>query len=138
MKNYRSALYAVAITLGCVCILSSYVSAKEEPGKWDAAGKEISEAAKAVGQASEETWQKTKVKTTEVVHEATEKGAETWDKTKKKSSEIVGKTKEVSSDVAEGTVEKSKGFWQTTKDTSKKWLEKAKAKIHEMTASDPN
>jgi hypothetical protein len=32
---------------------------------------------------------------------------------------------------------KSKGFWQEIKNKSQEWLEKVKAKIHDVTAPDP-
>ena len=105
-------------------------------GNGIAAGKEITEAAKAVGNASEESWQKTKEKTAEVVHGAKEKGTQVWDKTKQKSSEVAEKTVEVTEDAAAETAVKSKGFWQKTKETSARWYENAKARIHQMTAPD--
>ena len=137
MKSHKSLLLMIVVTLGCLAVISSQVWAGIEPGKWDTVSKEISEVAKAVGNASGEGWQKTKEITAETMNNAQETGVEVWGKTKEKSSEIVDKTVEVSGDVAEGTAEKSKGFWQKTKKISKKWWEKGKAKIHEMTAPDP-
>lgn len=136
MKINRRVLGKIVVILACLMLISSQGWAGKEPDKWDAAGKEISEAAKAVGNASSESWQKSKEITVEAVQGAQKTGTEVWDKTKEKSSAIVDKTVEVSGDVATGTAEKSKGFWQNTKDTSKKWYDKAKAKIHEMTAPD--
>lgn len=123
MKIEKCGLCKIIVTLSCLVLFSAPVLAVEEPGKLETAGKEISEAAKAVGNATGGVWQKTKEKT-----------AETWDKTKEKSSEVAEKTAEVSEEVAVVTVEKSKGFWQKTKETTKSWLEKARAKIHQMTA----
>lgn len=129
MKNQQCVLWKIIVTLTCLVLFSAPAFAAEEPGaaeepdKWETAGKEISEAAKAVGSASGEAWQKTKEKT-----------AETWDKTKEKSAEVAEKTAEVSGEVVVETAEKSKGFWQKTKETTKSWLDKARAKIHQMTA----
>ena len=49
-------------------------------------------------------------------------------------AEVAEKTAEVSGEVVVETAEKSKGFWQKTKETTKSWLDKARAKIHQMTA----
>ncbi|MCP4342854.1 MAG: hypothetical protein GY799_29225 [Desulfobulbaceae bacterium] len=137
MKRYRTLLLKIVVSLACVLLASSQVWSGEQPGIWDAAGKEISEAAKAVGDASGESWQKTKEITAKTLHNVQDKGADVWGKTKDKSSDLVDKTVDVSSDVAEGTVEKSKGFWQKTKEISKEWLDKAKKKIHEITSPEP-
>jgi hypothetical protein len=137
MKGYRSFLLKIVVSLACVLLVSSQAWAGENLSKWDAAGKEISEAAKAVGGASGESWQKTKKITAETMQKVQKKGSHVWGKTKDKSSEIVDKTVDVSGSMAEGTVEKSKGFWQKTKEISKKWLEKTKTKIHEMTTPEP-
>lgn len=137
MKRHWSLLLKIVVSLACLLLNFSQIFAGEEPGKWDAAGKEISEAAKAVGDASGESWQKTKEITVETLHNVQGKGASVWDKTKDKSSELVDKTVDVSNDVAEGAVEKSKGFWQKTKEISTKWLDKAKTNIHEITSPEP-
>jgi hypothetical protein len=126
MESNNNVSLKVVVILGCLICMSSLGWAAEEPGKWKTAGKEISEAAEAVGNASGEAWRKTKEKT-----------AETWDKTKEKSAEVAEKTVEVSEEVAVETAEESKGFWQKTKETTKSWLEKARAKIHQLTAPEP-
>ncbi len=140
MERYMNAQRNVLFKIALICSLllySSQVWAGDEPGKWDAAGKEISEAAKAVGSASSESWRKTKEKTAETIGSAKEKGTQAWEKTKEKSSEVAKKTVDVSENIAEGTAEKSKGFWQKTKEKSLEWLEQVKAGIHKMTADDP-
>ena len=137
MKSNRRVLGSSIAILACLVLISSHGLATEEPDKWDTAGKEISEAAKAVGNASGESWRKTKEITADAVQGAQKTGTEVWDKTKETSTAIVGKTVEVSGEVATGTAETSKGFWQKTIDTSKKWYDKAKTKIHEMTAPEP-
>lgn len=136
MVGNKHILFKITVTLSCLLFFSFRVWSTQDPDKWDTAGQEISEAAKAVGNASEESWRKTKEKTATAVHGAKETGTEVWDKTKQKSSEVAHKTVDVSEDVAVETAEKSKGFWQKIQETSKKWYAKAKAKIHEMTAPD--
>lgn len=137
MKIYKRLLLIIVVTLGCLVVISSQVQAGIEPGKWDTVSKEISEAAKAVGDASGESWQKTKEITAETMLNAQETGIEVWGKTKDKSSELFGKTVEISGNVAEGTAEKSKGLWQKTKEISKEWWEKGKAKMHKLTEPEP-
>ena len=137
MKAYWSFLVKIVVPLACLLMIFSQVWAVEEPGKWDKVGKEISETARAVGDASGESWQKTKEITAETLHDVQEKGAQVWDTTKDKSSEFVDKTVDVSGDVIEETAAKSKGFWQKTKEISKQWLDKAKNKIHDLTNPEP-
>ena len=136
MVRHKHIFFKITVALTCLLFFPIKVWSGQEPDKWNTAGKEISEAAKAVGNASEESWQKTKETTAKAVHGAKETGTEVWDQTKQKSSEVATKTVEVTEDVAAETAEKSKGFWQKIQETSKKWYTKAKAKIHQMTAPD--
>lgn len=128
---------AAALALSLSVCLAAPVMAENTPGaaageesSWSKASKEISEAARAVGEVSKETWGKTK-----------ETSAEVWDKTKETSSKAWDKTKEVGSgvpegseDVADATVDTSKSFWQKTKETSARWYNAAKMKVHQITA----
>lgn len=85
--------FILTLSALCLLLLSSPALAEGEKPKWDAAGKEIKEAAKAVGEASKETWQTTREKTAEALDKAKDKGEEVWQKTKEKSAEAVQKTK---------------------------------------------
>ena len=60
-------------------------SPDEHPSKWTQAGKEISEAAEAVADASEESWVKSKDATEKSYEELKKKSSEAWTTTKKKS-----------------------------------------------------
>lgn len=118
-------------------VASSVTPVVEEPGKWDKAGKEVSEAAKAIGEASGESWDKTKDATEKSYEDMKEKSAETWSKTKEKSGEMIAKSVDASGKVADSAVEKSKEAWENTKEGSTELMDKAKSKVHEMTAPTP-
>lgn len=117
--------------------LASSVTPVEELGKWDKAGKEVSEAAKAIGEASGESWDKTKDATEKSYEKMKEKSAETWSKTKEKSGEIIEKSVDASGKAADSAAEKSKEAWDKTKEGSTELMDKAKSKVHEMTAPTP-
>lgn len=114
MERLHRVLITVVVLFTIIVPIQGAV-AEEEKGSWDKAGKEIGEAAEAVGEASKETWKATKEKSAEVADEAGEAGSKAWDKTKETSSKAWEKTKETTSDV----------------------IDEGKAKIHEMTAPDP-
>lgn len=136
MGSNRHIFFKIAIMLACLIFHSATLWSQQEPGEWDKAGKEISEAAKAVGSATEEGWRKTREKTAEMVQGTKAKSTEVWDKTKQESSEVVEKTVEVSEDIAAEAAQQSKGFWQKTRTTVNKWYDQAKARVHELTAPD--
>lgn len=136
MKIYSDIL-KIGVILSCL-ILAGQALAEEKKSDWATATREIKEAAMAIGNASSKSWQETKRKTSETFEEAKEKSAEVWDTTREKGSDLVGKTGEATGDVAGESVEKSKGFWQRVKEQSKEWLDKARTKIHELTAPKPD
>jgi len=89
MRFFKKIIYISALTVAFYCITGA-VYAEEKSEGWDKVGKEVSEAASAVSDATKKTYQKTS------------KGAqEVWDKTKKSSSKAWQDTKETSKDIAE-------------------------------------
>ena len=83
-------------------------SAPAEPGKWEAAGREVRDAAGAVLEATKES--------TGTAWDSVKSGsAEVWDKTKSGSQEV----------------------WHATREESQDWWQKGKAMIHEATAPEP-
>ncbi len=116
---------------------TSATSTVEETGTWDKAGKEVSEATKAIGEASGESWDKTKDATGKSYDEMKQKSAEAWEKTKEKSGELLDKSVDASSKAADSASEKSKEAWEKTKEGSTELMDQAKSKVHEMTAPTP-
>ena len=102
------------------CCLLSPVFAES---KWDAAGDEVSEAAKAVSEASKESWGKTK-----------DAGSELWENTKETSSDLVETSASTGEDVVDGAVEATTSFWESTKNKMASWYQKGREKVHELTA----
>lgn len=127
----------IGVQVNATEVASSETPVAEEPGKWDKAGKEISEAAKAIGEASGEIWDKTKDATGKSYEKMKEKSAETWSKTKDKRGEIIDKSVDDSGEAADSAAEKSKEAWEKTKEGSAELMDKAKSKVHEMTAPAP-
>lgn len=139
---------AAALALSLSVCLAAPVMAENTPGaaageesSWSKASKEISEAARAVGEVSKETWGKTKETSAEVWDKTKETSSKAWDSTKKTTAKAWDKTKEAGSgvpegseDVADATVDTSKSFWQKTKETSARWYNAAKMKVHQITA----
>jgi hypothetical protein len=95
------------------------VGQHQEPGKWQAAGQEVKEAAGSVAEATTET------------------AGTAWDTVKNESIEAWEKTRSGSRELFETAGEKSKEAWHVTQEESKSIWEKSKAKIHEITAPSP-
>ncbi len=127
----------IGIQANATEVASSVTPVIEEQGKWDKAGKEVSEAAKAIGEASGESWDKTKDATEKSYEDMKEKSAETWSKTKEKSGEMIDKSIDASGKAADSAAEKSKEVWENTKEGSTELMDKAKSKVHEMSAPTP-
>lgn len=127
----------IGIQVNATEVASSVTPVVEEPGKWDKAGKEVSEAAKAIGEASGESWEKTKDATEKSYEDMKEKSAEAWSKTKEKSGEMIDESVDASSQAVDSAAEKSKEAWDKTKEGSTELMEKAKSKVHDMTAPTP-
>lgn len=83
-KKILSLTLLLGVTLGVTDIRANEAADEaiaEQPGKWEKAGKELSEAAHAVGDATADSSKK--------AWEATKEGsAEAWDSTKEKSKEL--------------------------------------------------
>ena len=116
---------------------SSVATVSEQPGKWSAARQEVVEVAKAIGEASCESWDKTKDATAKSYEEMKKKGVEVWSKTKEKSGELVDKTVDASGEALDCAAEKSKRAWESTKEGSVELVDKTKSQVHEMTAPRP-
>lgn len=127
----------IGIQVHATEVASSVTTVAEETGKWDKAGKEVSEAAKAIGEASSESWDKTKDATGESYEQMKKKSAEAWSKTKEQSGELVDKSVDASEKAIDSASETSKEAWEKTKEESNELMDKAKSKVHEMTAPDP-
>jgi hypothetical protein len=127
----------IGIQVNATEVASSVKSVVEEPGKWDKAGKEVAEAAKAIGEASGESWDKTKDTTEKSYEDMKKKSAATWSKTKEKSGEMIDKSVDASGQAADSAAEKSKEAWDKTKEGSTELMDQAKSKVHEMTAPTP-
>lgn len=104
--------YGLKGFLVCLLVLSiiqipSPLIAQEEhtESSWQKAGRELREAADAIGDASKES----------------------WDKTKDASGEIWHATKESGEEALEATKEGGKNLWQQTKSTSQEVVAKAKS-----------
>lgn len=95
----------------------------EEKSKWQEAGNEISEAATAVGDASKESWEKTKKASSKM-----------WNQAAKTTGNIADKSTEKGGEAVDATVETSKSFWSKVKSTTSSWYKSAKNKIHQLTA----
>ena len=113
---------SVALVLVCLyfCCLVLPVFAES---KWDAAGDEVSEAAKAVTEASKESWEKTKDASNEL-----------WKNTVETGGDLVEVSASTGENVVDGTVETTSSFWQSAKNKTAQWYKKVREKIHEMTA----
>lgn len=90
-----------------------------EPGKWEAAGREVRDAAGAVLEATREST------------------GTAWDSVKSGSVEVWDKTKSGSQEVYNTVGERSKEAWHATREESQDWWQKGKAMIHEATAPEP-
>ena len=130
-------LMFIAVQVYATEVVSSVTPAVEETGKWDKAGEEVSEAAKAIGEASGESWDKTKDATEKSYEDMKEKSAEAWSKTKEKSGEMIDKSVDASSQAADSVAEKSKEAWDKTKEGSTELMDEAKSKVHDLTAPTP-
>ena len=102
MKKGSATLLFVCFSLYCL------IPPVFAESKWDAAGDEVSEAAKAVTEASKESWNKTK-----------DASSELWQSTKEKSSDLVETSATTGENAIDGTVEVTTSFWQKTKDKTK-------------------
>jgi len=127
----------IGLQVNAAEVASSVTPVAEETGTWDKAGKEVSEAAKAISEASGESWDKTMDATGESYEKMKQKSAETWSKTKEKSGELVDASVDASSNAVDSASETSKGAWEKTKECSTELMDKAKSKVHEMTAPTP-
>lgn len=128
----RNTVRAVVV-LGLVTSMATGIQAQDPPevqteqeSKWKKAGEEIKEAAGAVGEASQDSFEK-----------AREESASAWDKTKNGSAELWDKTKEGTEKVWEKTKEESRELWDATKETTVEGYDTVKEKVHEMTAPEP-
>ncbi len=98
----RIILFFVVVSL---ILFVGFAGAEEEASKWDTAGKEIKEAAKALKDATADS---------------TQKVGETVKETSKKTVETIKTT--------------SKGLLETAKEKSEKLVDGAKEKVHDATA----
>ena len=105
--------------LSGVSSVSAEEAVPEEPGKWEKAGKEISEAADAVGDATVDSSKKA------------------WKATKEGSAQAYEATKEGAVDAYEATKEGSAKAWKATKEKSHELMEEGRQKVHEATAPKP-
>lgn len=100
----------------------STIFAKEK-SKWQEAGDEISDVAIAVGDASKESWEKTKKASSKM-----------WNQAAETTGDIADKSMEKGEDAVDVTVASSKSFWDTVKSSSVSWYDTAKNKLHQLTA----
>lgn len=112
----------VVLIASCLLFTGSIAAAVEKEGAWSKAGKEIGEAAHAVGHASKDSFDKTMTKGAGVMEKTTTASSEAWGEAKKTSAEAWGATKDTSVEA-----------WHKTKEGSAELYDKAKGKIHEMT-----
>ena len=113
-------------------------SSADESSKWDTAGKELSEAAKAVGEASKETWQDVKESGSETWEKTKKAANEDWQEAKQKGAEVWSQTKEETKEGIESTKEESLTFWQKVKKKTRAWYNKIRGRVHEATAPEPD
>jgi gas vesicle protein len=113
------------MSLAAVLLFAAGIASaeSESKGTWDKAGKELQEAAAAVGDATKEStaqaWQKTKETSEDVAESTVEVSKKAWEK-----------TKEVTGEVAEG----SQKAWEATAEKSQEVVEEVKQKLHNTTA----
>ncbi len=103
----------------CLAVFVTGTFAGEQADKWKTAGREVREAAKAVGLATKNTAHKV------------------WDETKTESREVYEKTRNKSGEIWDRTKTESEETWEAAKTKTRKVLNYAKVGIHEATAPVP-
>ena len=119
-------------------------SADQGEDKWQQAEKEIVEAARAVGEATDQSWQEVKqssTRTWEKVRAESKKWAATAEKAWDQGSEKVVRTwhrveDETDQALKEGA-ETSRQLWEKSREKGRQLLQQGKAAIHEATAPEP-
>lgn len=140
VKKYR--LFKAAVVAWSICCVAPGVVVAEQ-NAWDKAGQQIGEAARAVGDASAETWQKTKKASSNAWDKTKEVSGQTWDKTKDVSGETWDKTKEGSAkaadsggDALDSAGDKAASLWDRTKKGTSSWYKKTRQKVHDITGPE--
>jgi hypothetical protein len=111
----RDIILLLLIMFASVQFPSLLFAEENTENSWQKAGKEIKEAAGAIGEASQESWENTK-----------KGGKAAWEKTKEVSAEAVTATKEG-----------GKNLWEQTKDTSQKVVAQAKGAFQKKEVVPP-
>lgn len=132
-----AALVLITLTATGIHAEDPPVVQPEEESKWRKAGQEIKEAAGAIGEASQDSFDKAREGSAELWDKTKEGSEEAWDKTKEGSEEAWDKTKEGSEEVWDKTKEGSIEIWEKTKETTEEGYDAVKEKVHEMTAPEP-
>lgn len=129
VKKFK--LFKVVFVALSICCFVPCVAVADQSA-WDRAGQQIGEAARAVGDASAESWQKTKKASSNGWDKTKEVSGETWDKTKKGSAKAV----DSGGDALDSAGDKAATLWDKTKKGTSSWFNRTKQNVHDMTAPE--
>ena len=135
---------ALLLTALVLLIPAAGWSVDQGEDKWQQAEKEVAEAARAVGEATDQSWQEVKqssARTWEKVRAESKKWAATaekaWDQGSEKAVRTWHRVEHETDQALKEGAETSRQLWEKGREKSRRLLEQGKAAIHETTAPEP-